>query len=72
MKNITIAITVILCLVFTLYHSAKAEKKIKEKDEQIRELEFQVWSLKLDKRLDSIKDYHVELFNKKMDSIFKK
>lgn len=68
MKNITWIVAFLLFLSFVLYNANKTDKKLKAKDERIRELEFQVWSLKLDRRLDSIREYHVGLLNRKMDS----
>ena len=53
---------------FLLFKMYQSEKKAKEQNAIIKELEFQVWSLRLDKRLDSIRYHHVELFRKRLDS----
>lgn len=70
MKNSKWIIIVVFLTAFMIYNTYKADKKIDERDKRIKELEFQVWSLKLNKRLDSIKEYHVDLFKKRMDSIY--
>lgn len=58
-----------LFLVFLIYKAYDTDKQMAAKDAKIKELEFQVWSLKLDRRLDSIKDNALETLHNKMDSL---
>lgn len=69
MRTFSLLAIIVMLLAFSAYVDFRTGKELKIKNDRIRELEFQVWSLKLDKRLDSIKDYHVELFKRKLDSI---
>lgn len=58
-----------LFLVFLIYKAYDTENQMAAKDAKIKELEFQVWSLKLDRRLDSIKDNALEILHNKMDPL---
>ena len=68
MKNISFIFISLLLMALLLYHAFEADKKLELKDKRIKELEFQVWSLKLDKHFDSIVDYNVNAFRRKLDS----
>lgn len=68
MKNTLTFIFAFLALLM-LYYSYKANRQLQAKDQRIKDLDFQVWSLKLDKHLDSISDHYVDAFKKKMDSL---
>lgn len=69
MKNSSLTAIIVLLFVVMFLATYNTDRAMKAKDKRIKELEFQVWSLKLDKRLDSISDHYVDAFKRKMDSI---
>jgi len=66
MKKHLPSITIIALLVVVLF---KAVYDLNAKDDRIKELELQVWNLKMDKFTDSVVRHHTEAFRQHLDSM---
>jgi hypothetical protein len=69
MKNTLLIIIFLVFVSIIVYKTYEDEQELNVKDKRIEELESEVWSLKLDKHLDSVADYHIHAFKKRADSI---